>query len=238
MPILYSSARSYPLWEGVTYRTSYFDQVKQTFQDSHVTRVLYLYPRQQRPSDRHQLDLIPMRNCRVDVWSMSIWGPLLHYGDVIMSAMASQITDVSSVHSTVCSGADQGKHQSSASLALVRGIHQDRELQRTSNVGNVHIWWRHHDPVGYFISLPLSVVAPSRRQFLGQALKSGTPSPEWALEETCAQSAPAWYCNTRTSHDCNFLQHFIGSSSVQALNCSLFGSKTFPKSMLTFCHMD
>ena len=41
-----------------------------------------------------------------------------------MSPMASQITGVSIVYSTVCSGADQRKHQSSASLALVRGIHQ------------------------------------------------------------------------------------------------------------------
>ena len=48
---------------------------------------------------------------------------LYHYGDVILSAMASQITGISIVHSTVCSGADQRKHQSSASLAFVRGIH-------------------------------------------------------------------------------------------------------------------
>ena len=41
-----------------------------------------------------------------------------------MSAMASQITGVSIVYSTVCSGADQWKHQSSASLAFVRGFHR------------------------------------------------------------------------------------------------------------------
>ena len=37
---------------------------------------------------------------------------------------ASQIAGVSSVRSTVCSAADQRKHQSSAPLAFVRGIHQ------------------------------------------------------------------------------------------------------------------
>ena len=47
-----------------------------------------------------------------------------HYNDVIMSAMAAQITCVSIVCTTVCSGADQRKHQSSASLAFVRGIHR------------------------------------------------------------------------------------------------------------------
>ena len=48
----------------------------------------------------------------------------VNYGDVIMSAMASQITGVSMICSTVCSGADQRKHQSSAPLAFVRGIHR------------------------------------------------------------------------------------------------------------------
>ena len=47
-----------------------------------------------------------------------------HYIDVIMSAMASQITNLTIVYSTVYSGADQRKHQSSASLAFVRGIHR------------------------------------------------------------------------------------------------------------------
>ena len=48
----------------------------------------------------------------------------VHYGDVIMSAMWSQITRLNIVYSTVYSGADQRKHQSSASLAFVRGIHR------------------------------------------------------------------------------------------------------------------
>ena len=47
-----------------------------------------------------------------------------HYGDVIMSAVASLFTSVSIIYSTVCSGADQRKHQSSSSLAFVRGIHR------------------------------------------------------------------------------------------------------------------
>ena len=47
-----------------------------------------------------------------------------HYNDVIMGVMASQITSLTSVYSTVYSGADQRKHQSSASLAFVLGIHR------------------------------------------------------------------------------------------------------------------
>ena len=41
-----------------------------------------------------------------------------------MSTIASQITSLTIVYSTVCSGADQSKHQSSASLAFVWGIHR------------------------------------------------------------------------------------------------------------------
>ena len=35
---------------------------------------------------------------------------VVHCNDVIMSAMTSQITSVSIIHSTTCSGADQRKH--------------------------------------------------------------------------------------------------------------------------------
>ena len=49
---------------------------------------------------------------------------ILHYGDVIMGAIASQITSLTIVYSTVYSDADQRKHQSTASLAFVRGIHR------------------------------------------------------------------------------------------------------------------
>ena len=41
-----------------------------------------------------------------------------------MGAMASQITSLTFVYSTDYSGADQRKHQSSASLAFVQGIHR------------------------------------------------------------------------------------------------------------------
>ena len=47
-----------------------------------------------------------------------------HFSDVIMGAMASQITSLTIVYSTVYSEAEQRKHQSSASLAFLRGIHR------------------------------------------------------------------------------------------------------------------
>ena len=56
-----------------------------------------------------------------------------HYDDVIMCTMASQITSLTIVYSTVYSDADQRKHQSSASLAFVRGI-------RRGPVNSPHKW--------------------------------------------------------------------------------------------------
>ena len=47
-----------------------------------------------------------------------------HYGDVIMGAMAYQITSLTPVYSIVYSDADQRKHKSSASLAFVWEIHR------------------------------------------------------------------------------------------------------------------
>ena len=49
---------------------------------------------------------------------------ILYNNDVIMGAVASQITSLTSVYSIYYSGADQRKHHSSASLAFVRGIHR------------------------------------------------------------------------------------------------------------------
>ena len=57
---------------------------------------------------------------------------LKHYNDVIMGAIASQITSLTIVYSTIYSGSDQRKHQSSASLAFVGGIHRDRWIPRTN----------------------------------------------------------------------------------------------------------
>ena len=56
--------------------------------------------------------------------SQGLHNATIHCSDVIMSSMASKITSLSIVYSTIHSGADQSKHQSSASLAFVRGIHR------------------------------------------------------------------------------------------------------------------
>ena len=64
-----------------------------------------------------------------------------HYNDVIMGAMASQITSLTSVYSTVYSGAYQRKHQSSASLACAGNspVTGESPAQMAGNAENVSI---------------------------------------------------------------------------------------------------
>ena len=64
-------------------------------------------------------------------WYMHFY--LSHCHDVTMGAMASQITSLTIIYSTVYSGADQRKHQISTSLAFVRGI-------RRWSVNSPHKW--------------------------------------------------------------------------------------------------
>ena len=63
-----------------------------------------------------------------------------------MIAIASQITSLTIVYSTVYSDTDQRKHQSSASLAFLGKSTMTDEFpaQRASNAENISIWWRHH----------------------------------------------------------------------------------------------
>ena len=80
-------------------------------------------------------------------WTQWSSKPRFHHSDVIMSAMASQITRLTIVCSTVYSGADQRKHQSSASLTFVPGVHQwpvNSPHKGPVTHENVSILWRHH----------------------------------------------------------------------------------------------
>ena len=87
-----------------------------------------------------------------------------HYGDVIMGAKASQITSLTIVYSTVYSDADQGKHQSSASLAFVRGIHR-------GPVNSPHKWpvTRKMFPFDDVIMIN-TIVGPIMKWVLGQLI--------------------------------------------------------------------
>ena len=70
-----------------------------------------------------------------------------HYNDAMMSAMAPQITSLTTVCLTVYSGVDQIKHQSCASLAFVGEFTGNQWIpltKKASNAENSSTWWRHH----------------------------------------------------------------------------------------------
>ena len=75
-----------------------------------------------------------------------------------MAAMASQITSLTIVYSTVYSNADQRKHQSSASLAFVLGIHREFPAQMASNAENVSISWRHHQTIIGYVQMKFNQI--------------------------------------------------------------------------------
>ena len=76
--------------------------------------------------------MAPSRSSATMVWIMGdtrtesseCWEITEHYSEVIMGMMVSQIACLVIVYSTIYTGTDQRKHQSSMSLAFVRGIHR------------------------------------------------------------------------------------------------------------------
>ena len=115
------------------------------------------------------------------------WNASQHYNDVIMGAIASQITSLTIVYSTVYSDADQGKHQSPAPLAFVRGIRREFPAQMASNVENVSIWWRHHGSTD--TRLFVENLHPSQRNQQNSALLSLCCANPRAMDAFCVQRA-------------------------------------------------
>ena len=77
-------------------------------------------------------------------WSHHV--SVCHYNDVIMGTIASQITSLTIVYSTIYSDADQKKHQSSTSLAFMWGIHRGpvNSPHKWPVMQKRFIWWRHY----------------------------------------------------------------------------------------------
>ena len=105
------------------------------------------------------VNLMPVSFFRKCLEPSSAAGSHFHYNDVRMSVFVSQITGISSVCLTVCSGTDQRKHQSSASLAFVRGIHR-------WPVNSLHKWPVTWKMVPFFYVIMLCVQWISLRECL------------------------------------------------------------------------
>ena len=112
-----------------------------------------------------------------------------HYGDVIMGAMASQITSLTIVYSTVYSDADQRKHQSFASLAFLRWIHR-------GPVNSLHKWpvTRKMFPFDNVIMLWVGLLLIDNTSFSSIALLRYYFSAKWAPRVTSVTWQPQTYC--------------------------------------------
>ena len=71
----------------------------------------------------------------------------IHYSDVIMDVIASHITSLTIVYSTVYTGADQRKTSKLRVTGLCAGnspVTGEFPAQMASNTENVSIWWHHN----------------------------------------------------------------------------------------------
>ena len=134
-----------------------------------------------------------------------------------MSATVYKITGVSIVYSSVCSGADHRKHQSSASLAFGNEIHRwpvDSPHKGPGNAEYVSIWWRHH--VLSLVNLPLLCVWLS---FIGSDnpvyVKSNSVSPTGT--HFLNQCRPGWVTCHGVTH------HHDGIESKRSVSRGFYG---------------
>ena len=100
-------------------------------------------------------------------WALTVYFNIIHHdSDVIMRAMASQITSVLIVYTTVCSGADKESSKAARHSPLYEGggggggnspVIGEILSQRASNAENPSIWWHHHEILYLKICQVLSI---------------------------------------------------------------------------------
>ena len=79
-------------------------------------------------------------------WSENEHDDFIHYGDVIMDTVASQITSPTIVYSTVPSEIEEktSKLRVTGLCAGNSPVTGEFPVQMASNAANISIWWRHH----------------------------------------------------------------------------------------------
>ena len=129
--------------------------------------------------------------CIMEFVRLAYSTPFQHYSDIMISTMASQITSLTSVYSTVYSCVHQRKHQSSASMASVRGIHRDRLIPRTKGQTRGKMF--------PFDDAIMNNLCKHRRRLSSQ------PKLQWGLgngllHETCGDYVPPAYVPPTIQH--------------------------------------
>ena len=119
--------------------------------------------------------------------------PYIHYSDVTMGTMVSQMTGLTIVYSTVYSGADKNTPKLRvtglcAGNSLVTGEFQ---AKMASNAENVSIWWRHH---AMDSSVCACVYGKNRiNNLISHKVHAGESSGRWSLIIVITQSKENQY---------------------------------------------
>ena len=129
-----------------------------------------------------------------------------------MGAMASQISSLVFVYSTVYSGADQRKTSKLCVTGLCEGnspVTGEFPTQRASNEENVSIWWRHH----------VSTSASRKLQFCGSSSVGGFKfiNDTWALRRPL--SPVTWL----------FVQELSQANNEETIKALQYGNRSIPR---------
>ena len=106
-----------------------------------------------------------------------------HYSDVMMRAMASQITGVPIVSSTVCSRR-RSKKTSKLRVTGLSELTGECPQQKASNGENVTIWWRHHvlestDSFMIYCNMTAWIFGAKRQAVACVTMENACQPPSW-----------------------------------------------------------
>ena len=141
-----------------------------------------------------------------------------------MRAMASQITSLMIVYSTIYSGADQRKHQGSACVTgLCEGnspVTGEFPSQRASNMENASLWWCHHEIL-------------ERLQKKRKNVDRWTMYNGWTMDGSASHKL-CWLCQQRSWKSCSSYCHQM------SIHCSVIYWWELQQSAYNFhihCHL-
>ena len=127
-----------------------------------------------------------------------------------MGTIASQITSLTIVYSIVYSDTDQRKHQSSASLAFVWGIHRDPWIPRTKGQLRGKCFHLMTSSWEMFLYSSLSATAAEKAEPTSSALSVITSPTPITKQQTASLFSP-WNCKIYMPVTINYIMRWIAS---------------------------
>ena len=153
--------------------------------------------------------LIPYYLCHIRAYAITI-PSVGHYNDVMMSAMASQITSLTIVYSTVYSRRISKKISKLRVTGLCEG-NSPVIAQKASNAENVCIWWRHYGSK--------YIILGFRSRILGNTTQPGGGIAAYTSHKSRIHQILTSFIHSNISH-CNVLCTWRRSSIHWCIDCN------------------